>query len=158
MVLFGKAKLMADRIVLKGLFYEERIMLADIVEVRWAHDRLVIVTADETEFDMIIQAAALWKYELQARCGLQDSDDVSRSSGIPVMRPPGSDGQMDSESESLPEWSVRTTEDDDVPSQEPSTEESQEAVQQDMFAKGETEAEARSAWAEDRPGRSQHTS
>lgn len=135
-------------------------MLADIVEVRWAHDRLVIVCADDSEFDMIIQAAALWKYELQARCGLQDSDDVSRSSGIPVMRPPGSDGRMESESESLPEWSVRPTEEDvqSTQMQEPSSGESSEAVQQDMFAEGESESEARAAWAQDRPGRSPHTS
>ena len=45
-VWFGKAKLMADRIVLKGWGYNRRIYLKDIVEVRWGGDELVIVLQD----------------------------------------------------------------------------------------------------------------
>jgi len=84
-VWFGKAKLLADRIVLKGLGYHRRIYLKDIVEVRWASDELVIVLEGGEEIDLAIRAAALWKYELQARCGLKDA----RSGGAPAgMLPP----------------------------------------------------------------------
>ena len=72
-VLFGTAKLMPDRIFLKGLFYKRTIMLSQIQEVRWSSDLIVLGLYDGDELDMIIQSAALWKYELQARCSLTDS-------------------------------------------------------------------------------------
>jgi hypothetical protein len=84
-VWFGKAKLMADRIVLKGWGYNRRIYLKDIVEVRWGGDELVIVLQDGEELDMRIRAAALWKYELQARCGLTDAR--SQESIMEPLRP-----------------------------------------------------------------------
>jgi hypothetical protein len=71
-VWFGTAKLMPDRIVLKGLFYKRSVMLSQIQEVRWSSDLIVLGLYDGDELDMIIQSAALWKYELQARCSLTD--------------------------------------------------------------------------------------
>jgi hypothetical protein len=81
-VWFGKAKLLADRIVLKGLGYHRRIYLKDIVEVRWAGSELVIVLEGGEEVDMHVRAAALWKYELQARCGLKDAHSGGTRAGI----------------------------------------------------------------------------
>ncbi len=72
-VFFGQAKLMPDRVVLKGLFYKRVIMLAEVQEVRWSSDLIVLGLYNGDELEMIIQSAALWKYELQARCGLTDS-------------------------------------------------------------------------------------
>lgn len=79
---FGKAKLLADRIVLKGLGYHRRIYLKDIVEVRWASDELVIVLEGGEEIDLAIRAAALWKYELQSRCGLKDAQSGGTRASI----------------------------------------------------------------------------
>jgi hypothetical protein len=39
-VWFGRAKLLPDLMLLRGIGYERRIMLQDIVEVRWAADAL----------------------------------------------------------------------------------------------------------------------
>jgi len=71
-VWFGRARLLADRIILKGLGYSKKIMLSSVSEVRWSADILVIECEDGDSVEMIIQSAALWKYELQARCGLKD--------------------------------------------------------------------------------------
>jgi hypothetical protein len=72
-VFFGQARLMPDRIVLKGLFYKRMIALSTIKEVRWSSNLIVLGLDDGDEVDLIIQSAALWKYELQARCGLTDN-------------------------------------------------------------------------------------
>ncbi|NQV72733.1 hypothetical protein HQ496_06395 [bacterium] len=71
-VLFGTARLLPDRIVLKGWFYKRVIALNSIQEVRWSSDLVVLGLSDGEEIEMIIQSAALWKYELQARCGFTD--------------------------------------------------------------------------------------
>ena len=41
-VLFGKARLLHDRIVLKGWFYKRVITLESIQEVRWSSDLVVL--------------------------------------------------------------------------------------------------------------------
>ena len=41
-VLFGKARLLPDRIVLKGWFYKRVITLESIQEVRWSSDLVVL--------------------------------------------------------------------------------------------------------------------
>ena len=71
-VLFGVARLLPDRIVLKGWFYKRVIALDSIQEVRWSSDLVVLGLSDGEEIEMIIQSAAHWKYELQARCGFMD--------------------------------------------------------------------------------------
>ena len=70
---FGLARLLPDRIVLKGLFYKRIIFLDAIQEVRWSSDLIVLGLFDGEEVELIIQSAALWKFELQARCGLTES-------------------------------------------------------------------------------------
>ena len=78
LILFGTARLLQDRILLKGLGYRKTILFNDIVEVRWVLDELTVVTRDGDEELLIIKSAALWKYELQSRCGLKDmSQDMS---------------------------------------------------------------------------------
>ena len=72
-VIFGIARLLPDRIVLKGLFFKRVIPLEQVQEVRWASDLVVLGLYDGEEIEMIIQSAALWKYELQTRCGLTDA-------------------------------------------------------------------------------------
>lgn len=72
-VFFGVARLMPDRIVLKGLFYKRVILLSEIQEVRWSSDIIVFGLFGGEELEMMIQSAALWKYELQSRCNLTDS-------------------------------------------------------------------------------------
>jgi hypothetical protein len=114
-VWFGRAKLLPDRMLLRGIGYERRIMLQDIVAVRWAADELVLVLADGDEVDMTIRSAALWKYELQARCGLKDATQAGllpdaantrtlRSDALPspdqvVVNIPAGDGQSSAEPE-----------------------------------------------------------
>lgn len=73
-VFFGKARLLPDRIVLKGWFYKRIIPLDNIKEVRWSSSLIVLGLYDGEELEMIIHSAALWKFELQARCGLTDSN------------------------------------------------------------------------------------
>jgi len=72
-VFFGRARLMPDRIVLKGLFYKRVVSLDAIQEVRWSSDLIVLGLRDGDELELIIQSAALWKFELQSRCGLTDN-------------------------------------------------------------------------------------
>lgn len=71
-VFFGVAKLMPDRMVLRGLFYKRVILLTEIQEVRWSSNLVVLGLFGGEELEMIIQSAALWKYELQSRCNLTD--------------------------------------------------------------------------------------
>jgi len=73
-VFFGKAKLLPDRIILKGLFYKRVISIDEIKEVRWSSSLIVLGLYDGDELELMIQSAALWKYELQARCGLTDTN------------------------------------------------------------------------------------
>lgn len=164
-VWFGRAKLMPDRILLRGIGYQRRIMLADIVEVRWAADELVLVLSDGDEVDMTIRSAALWKYELQARCGLKDAskagilpDDAavkprspglqSSDSGLPpspdqvVVNVPVGDGQSSPE----PEVGRQQDEKDDPAGK-----------QTDMFHQKESTYRIRGPFADDRPGRDPRT-
>ena len=71
-VFFGVARLLPDRIVLKGWFFKQIIFLDSIQEVRWSSDLVVLGLSDGEEIEMMVQSAALWKYELQARCGFTD--------------------------------------------------------------------------------------
>ncbi len=161
-VWFGKAKLLADRISLKGWGYRRIVMLNDIVEVRWAGNELILVTSDGDEIDMIISAAALWKFELQTRCGLQEAP--SQNVDVPVLssRNPGApvdlrDGSTpgDGQSRDLPEL------DDIVDSTGSSLLERPDSVvadesktpgeQTEMFLEQESSYRIRSSFAEDRP-------
>lgn len=72
-VFFGVARLIPDRIVLKGLFYKRIIELDQIREVRWSSQLIVLGLFSGEELELVIQSPALWKFELQARCGLKDS-------------------------------------------------------------------------------------
>lgn len=154
-VWFGKAKLLPDRVLLRGIGYERRIMLAEIVEVRWAADELVLVLADGDEVDMTIRSAALWKYELQARCGLKDAaqsnvlPDSSPKAPSPgaaavpsveqvVVNVPAGDGQ----SSGQPEVGQLDSDADTGPGK-----------QTEMFLQRESTYRIRGPFADDRPGR-----
>lgn len=154
-VWFGKAKLLPDRVLLRGIGYERRIMLEEIVEVRWAADELVLVLADGEEVDMTIRSAALWKYELQARCGLKDaaqanvlpdSQPKAPSAGAPV--PPSADQVVvnvpvgDGQSSAEPEMGNPEAEGDALA-----------GGQTEMFLQRESTYRIRSPFADDRPGR-----
>ena len=158
-VWFGKAKLLHDRVLLRGIGFEQRIMLDEIVEVRWAADELVIVLASGEEVDMTIRSAALWKYELQARCGLKDAaqaaalpDALPRSPVVPavpaVSAPPSADQVVvnvppgDGQSTPEPEVEQKGAEEDEPP-----------AGQTEMFLQRESTYRIRGPFADDRPGR-----
>ena len=79
-VFFGKARLLPDRIVLKGVGYKKVVKLDEIQEVGWSSDLLSLFLTSGEELDMMIQSAALWKFELQARCGFTDATNTSNSS------------------------------------------------------------------------------
>ena len=157
-VWFGKAKLLADRIVLKGLGYHRRIMLADIVEVRWAADDLVLVCGNGEEIDMTIKAATLWRYELQARCGLKNPDKASASESAlpPVPRTPVSEKRstalLDEEGRLVEEKDglrgSGSGQDDGEMSAES---ERLSGDQTDLFLQKESTYRIRSGFAEDRP-------
>ena len=163
-VWFGKAKLLADRVVLKGIGYRKQIMLSAIVEVRWAADELVIVTQDGEEVDMTIRAAALWKYELQSRCGLKDAAqansqalNASRLPDEPISRESAGDSTVSSFSMPTAEPELRVNppsrsdgfEDRlDVPAGE---EEGEAGEQTDMFLNKASTYRIRSSFADDRP-------
>lgn len=162
-VWFGKAKLFADRVVLEGIGYKKLILLADIVEVRWASDELVIVTRDGEELDMTIPAAALWKYELQNRCGLKDAAQASSQdlNAAPLTNEPSPDkGLGDSAASSFstpvaePELRVNPPSSGDgfdEPAHPSDSEEKDAGQQKDMFLNKESTYRLRSSFAEDRP-------
>jgi len=162
-VWFGKAKLLADRVVLKGIGYKKLILLADIVEVRWASDELIIVTRDGEEVDMTIRAAALWKYELQSRCGLKDAAQASSQdlNAAPFTNEPSPDkglgdsaGTTFSTPLSEPELRVNPPslgDGFDEPAHPDDSEEKDAGQQTDMFLKKESTYRIRSSFAEDRP-------
>lgn len=161
-VWFGKAKLLADRIVLKGIGFKKQILLSDIVEVRWAADELIIVTLDGEEVDMTIRAAALWKYELQSRCGLKDAAHGS-TQALNASRLPGDSspdalaGDSTASSFSMPasEPELRVNPPSrgdgfDEPTRA-SDEEAEGGEQTEMFLQKESTYRIRSSFADDRP-------
>jgi|GEM_PF-783395 len=165
-VWFGKAKLLPDRIVLKGLGYHRRIDLEDIVEVRWVADELVIRLRNGDEIDMTIKAAALWKYELQARCGLTEAATGSTTAGatgtdtVPsaqerdeeALSPDAIDGEEEAvgipSRRSMPglEGGEETVDDDTSEDERPG-----EGGQTEMFLQRESTYRIRNGFAEDRP-------
>ena len=171
-VWFGKAKLLADRIVLTGLGYHRRIMLEDILEVRWAADELVIVLADGDEVDMTIRSAALWKYELQARCGLKDAgmatglpdalksapvrprpEDIDLQPQLTPGTPTGDGVQGPDSAETL---GHATAAGDGSQGSEPADSDEADTApgeQTEMFLQRESTYRIRSSFADDRPGR-----
>ena len=170
-VLFGRAKLMADRLVLRGLGVSARIMLEDIVEIRWSGDMLEIECADGENYPMILRAAALWKYELQARCGLKDVNpaiqlQASGDGPTATSKVASDEDASHSETESLQEGVEprETGTDSPVPAGDgahgevdalltegESAEKEQDPAQQDMFPQRETSYKIRTGFAEDRP-------
>lgn len=167
-VWFGKAKLLADRIVLKGIGFKKLILLTDIVEVRWASDELVIVTQDGEEVDMTIRAAALWKYELQSRCGLKDAAQESpqdlnaprlANEPFPGMEEGDSLAGSFSTPASEPELHIiRPSLGDgfDGPADVDDAEEKEAGTQTDMFLNKESTYRIRSSFADDRPQNPKH--
>jgi len=170
-VLFGRAKLMADRLVLRGLGFSARIMLEDIVEIRWSGDMLEIECADGENYPMILRAAALWKYELQARCGLKDVNPAIQLQNSREKPKEQAGFTLDIEadtslSDSLKEevgftptnsgtasngeeGALRGVE--ALPDGGGLAEESPNPAQQDMFPQRETSYKIRTGFAEDRP-------
>jgi len=82
-VFFGRARLLPNCIILKGLGFKQIVRLDEIQEIRWSSDLLAIGLTDGTEIDLIIESAALWKFELQARCNLKDFSNESDLSDAP---------------------------------------------------------------------------
>lgn len=165
-VWFGKAKLLPDRIVLKGLGYHRRIDLEDIVEVRWAADELVIGLRNGDEIDMTIKAAALWKYELQARCGLTEAATGDIIAGMTTKETVSSVPERDEGAQS-PDAIVGEEEAIGNPTRKskPGVEDGDETVDDDtsgdewsgageqteMFLQRESTYRIRNGFAEDRP-------
>lgn len=69
---FGRARLEKDHISLSGLGFRKKIQLSDIEEVYWQADILALKYDGGKILEMVIQSAALWRYELQTLCGLVD--------------------------------------------------------------------------------------
>lgn len=146
-VWFGKAKLLADRIVLKGLGYHQKIALEDIVEIRWSADELIIVCRGGEEFDLRIKAAALWKYELQARCGFTDA--TNGPSGTGALPAASSMGDIAKEMASDGVDGEAGGTDDSATADADTNDSSGE--QTDMFLHRESSYRIRNGFAEDRP-------
>ncbi len=128
--------------MLKGWGFSRRIPLASIREVRWSSDILVLVCDDSEDVELIISSAALWKYELQARCGLKDV-----SNGSFIDRRDGSEevgSGQDGEEESL----SAESEGDGADKRE------SQPADEDQDSQNNNSYRIRSAYAEDRPGSS----
>jgi hypothetical protein len=52
-VFFGRARLLPNCIILKGLGFKQIVRLDEIQEIRWSSDLLAIGLTDGTEIDMI---------------------------------------------------------------------------------------------------------
>ncbi|MDA0378159.1 MAG: hypothetical protein O3C45_00015 [Bacteroidetes bacterium] len=162
-VWFGRAKLLPDRMMLRGIGYQRRIMLADIVEVRWAADELVIVLRDGDEVDMTIRSAALWKYELQARCGLKDASQANvlpdagpRTPKLSTSAAPVAPPSADQVVVNVPEGDGLASSEPEV-GQRPDAEDKIPGSQTDMFLERESTYRIRGPFADDRPGRDPRT-
>lgn len=162
-VWFGRAKLMPDRILLRGIGFQRRIMLQDIVEVRWAADELVLVLSDGEEVDMTIRSAALWKYELQARCGLKDASTAAILPDAATAKPRATGGQRTDSGQppspdqvvvNVPVGDGQSTPEPEVGQQE---RDAAEGKQTDMFHPKESTYRIRGPFADDRPGRDPRT-
>ena len=129
---------MPDRIILKGLGYKRIINLDSISEIRWSSDLLAIGLEDGDEVDLMIQSAALWKFELQARCNLKD---VKADSHLKTEQAPESD-------ENQPRASSFEFSSVDTPN-------TPEAFPEDLFEdplpQRESSYRLKSGFAEDRP-------
>jgi len=147
-VWFGKAKLLAERIVLKGWGYSKRIPLASIREVRWSSDILVLVCDDSEEVELIISSAALWKYELQARCGLKDV-----AAGSFIDRRDGSE-ESSSDQDNGVDSSQTESEADGAAEVDGTNKSLSQPADEDQDSKNSNSYRIRSAYAEDRPGSS----
>ena len=153
-VWFGKAKLLAEQIVLKGWGYSKRIPLASIREVRWSSDILVLVCDDSEEVELIISSAALWKYELQARCGLKNvvaGSFIDRRKG---REEAGSDQDSKVDSLKVESEADGAAEVDGVTDVNGADKSSSQPADEDQDSQSGNSYRIRSAYAEDRPGSS----
>ena len=71
-MLFGKARLLPDRILVKGIGYSDTIMLDDIEAVGWIGDELTLSLRSGDDVTLVMRGAGTWKYEIQNRCGFND--------------------------------------------------------------------------------------
>ncbi len=75
---FGRARLEKDHISLSGLGFRKIIRLSDIEEMYWQADILALKYEDGEILEMVMESAALWRYELQTLCGLVDIESDAR--------------------------------------------------------------------------------
>ena len=147
-VWFGKAKLLTERIVLKGWGYSKSIPLASIRKVRWSSDILVLVCDDSEDVELIISSAALWKYELQARCGLKDV-----AAGTFIDRRDGRE-EAGSDQDSEADSSREESEADGAREADGNEKSVSQPADEDQDSQSSKSYRIRSAYAEDRPGSS----
>ncbi len=75
---FGRARLEKDHISLSGLGFRKKIQLSGIEEMYWQADILALKYEDGEILEMVIESAALWRYEIQTLCGLVDIESDAR--------------------------------------------------------------------------------
>ncbi len=71
-LLFGRARLLHDRIVITGLFHREVIPLSDVTAVSWEGDELRVSLGPDERLIMRMRGAGAWKFEIQRLCGIKD--------------------------------------------------------------------------------------
>lgn len=71
-LLFGRARLLPDRILITGLGVRETIMLEDVEGVGWIGDELTLTLRSGDDLTIVMRGAGTWKFEIQNRCGFTD--------------------------------------------------------------------------------------
>lgn len=71
-LLFGRARLLHDRIILTGLFHKEVISLSEVTAATWQGDELRISLGPEDRLILRMRGAGKWKFEIQRLCGFKD--------------------------------------------------------------------------------------
>jgi len=70
--IFGRARLLHDRIIITDLFYREVIPLSEVTAVTWQGEELRISLGPEERVMLRMRGAGAWKFEIQRLCGLKD--------------------------------------------------------------------------------------
>ncbi len=72
LLVFGRARLLHDRIVITDLFHREVIPLSEVTAVTWQGDELRVSLGPEDRLIMRMRGAGAWKFEIQRLCGIKD--------------------------------------------------------------------------------------
>lgn len=69
-VLFGKARLLSDRLLFSGFRFSRTIPMDDIQGVGWSGKTVTIELTDGEIVEFNVTAPGTWKFAIQDRCGM----------------------------------------------------------------------------------------